>query len=170
MKAKIFQILLLVFIFSMTSFSQSQNPSDALNEFWNLALKNDFQTAKEKIDSKSLEGKKRKELKKHFQFISKNKLEIKEVEQHKKQPTNASFLIMTKEKEFNENSFAIEMVKIKDNWKITSFDSVTVAVVSVMSGETFKLITPNIPKFGPLTPYYPNLHPIQFKKIYPENY
>lgn len=114
-------LVLLVFVFALNVFSQTKSPVEVANEFWNLALKNDFEGAKKLTETKSFEGIKREALKIDFQTVSKKGFGKLKLIRQEILPATAK-LHFSSQGSFENALVEISLVKSLTDWKVKSFD------------------------------------------------
>jgi hypothetical protein len=188
MKRNSLLLFWLIFVFAVNNFSQTKTPLEVANEFCNLALNNDFESAKKHLESKSFVGIKLKSLKIDFQSVSNKGFNKLELSSQQILPANAKFIFNSKGKSENA-TIEVLLVKSLNVWKISKFDVKFSIVARIfVNGDTTQLSPDfqpkkqNEPKILPLEPYnekknpakilaepyYPNKNPATYQFI-PKN-
>jgi hypothetical protein len=182
-----FFFLSLIFIFAVNNFSQTKTPFEIASEFCNLALKNDFEAAKEQINAKSFSGIKLESLKIDFQTVSKKGFKKLDVVFQQTLPATAKF-IFSSEGSYEKVVFEVSLVKFVTDWKINSFDTKISWNFRVYEYGNYSPSLPDFNKFNPplvnsyapqyspfappikpkepkiiAEPYYPNKNPAKYQ-------
>lgn len=160
---------LLIFVFAVNSFSQVKTPIEVINEFWSLALKNDFEAAKKQINLTFFGKTKLENLKQVFQSVAQNELKITKFEKEEVLPLSAEIVFRAKGKNRQEILVRIRLIKPLGAWQVMSLE--TFAQVLVESDTVFiqPLPIPNFeskkedsPQIVPLQPYDEKKNPATF--------
>lgn len=168
MKRSYFTLLLLL-VFAINNFSQVKTPVEVVNEFWNLALKNDFEAAKKQINLTFFNKEKLESLKQVFQTVSTNEMRITKFEKEEVLQISAEFVFKAKGKDGQEILARIRLMKSSNVWQVMGLE--TFAEVLVESDTVFVQPLP-IPNFEPkkqndvqilpLEPYNEKKNPANF--------
>ena len=169
-------VLLLILLFAVNNFSQMKSPNEVVNEFWNLALKNDFDTAKKQINLPLFNKEKLESLKQVFQTVSTNEMKITKFEKEEILQISAVFVFKVKGKDGQEILARIRLIKSLNTWQVLSLE--TFAEVLVETDTVFVQSLPIEPKkqndaqILPLEPYNEKKNPVTFlgKPYTPDNY
>ena len=188
MKRNSLALILLTLIFAVSGFSQTKDPIDVVNEFWILAVKNDFESAKQKINIALFNTEKLEQLKQTFQTISKNELKITKFEKQEIQSAKAFFVLKAKGKNEQEITAQIHLIKLLNTWQVMSLETFAEVFVEpdVFITQSLPIIEPekqNNVEILPLKPYNPddnsvkilaepynpNKNPAKYQYIIPKN-
>jgi hypothetical protein len=163
MKRNSLLLFWLIFVFAVNNFSQTKTPLEVANEFCNLALNNDFESAKKHLESKSFVGIKLESLKIDFRIVKGFK-KLSLINQDIS-PVTAKFV-------FNAKSvtqivqITVNLAKTVIDWKITKFNVKTSWDARVYINEKYGSYMPNFqpnkektPQILPLEPYNEKKNP-----------
>lgn len=188
MKQNFLLLTLLILLATTTSFSQIRGSIEVVNEFWQLAQKNDFESAKSHIDTVFFGAKNLDVLRQDFQTISKSEFNKLEISQQKKLFGKAILTFKLRGKNKKQAILEVSLVKSLTTWKISSLkinilnDSTVFGdrvVIQRVLNVDFKnrnytpLVphNPSNPDKNPVRviaePYNPAKNPITFQKIIP---
>lgn len=192
MKRRALFVICVSFILVANSFSQTQSQTDAFNKFWDLAVNNNFESAKSQIASNISDINNLEKIRQNFQIVSANKLKLLDFWLNRISLNKAFFTVTTNDENKQEVSFQLTMIKLNESWKILAFDkSIQVVVdggdipINVPPnsyqpfGQNRQQTNPPIilletynPAKNPVEfigkPYYPNQNMLQFNKFVPK--
>ena len=167
MKRNSLLLILLTVVFSVNCFSQTKTPLEVATEFWNLALKNDFESAKKQINLPLFNKEKLESLKQLFQTVSKNEMRITKIDKDEILQISAEIVFRAKGKDGQEILARMRLIKPLNVWQVMSLE--TFAEVLVEADTVFVQPLPIEPKkqndvqILPLEPYNEKKNPAVYQ-------
>ena len=172
--------LLLIGLLAINGFSQTKTPVVVVNEFWNLAVKNDFETAKKRLDPVFFGEITFEQLKDDFQFISGN--EFKELKLVSQKDVSGNVVSLTFESRGIDNRWILVkfyVVKSFQGWEIVKYEK----FVPGVSLKNNIIALPRDPQYIPFSErsktkppvkhipplYNPKDNPVKFQPIIPKS-